>query len=414
MWDERSNWRLPGNRVKREPAYERVLDRVFERVRRLDGRLKAERQAAPDLLTRLLSHPHPRRLMMARNSERFCTAGLCEQLVEASWEARFDLPSRTRNLAELSVVIADRLQAEVYGDYIVADLRGRSLSHYGNALRILADLQGAAEALCEAERQLERGSGEALEWGFFLRMRANLARDLGNSEESEALVDESIALYRSAGHEHEAGMSLLVKANLRSASEDYPGEIRCLQQALQTIDLAREPRTRLIAVHNLAVSLHQQARNAEALASLVRNRFLYFEFGDRTGLLLRLHWLEGMITRDLGRYEMAEGALREARRGFLEASMPYEVALVSLDLAQLYLQAGRSREVRDLAVEMAAFFRSRRIHRHALAAVLLFKEAAQRDEATVGLIRRVYSLLERAQGRADTSEPEAETPPAKV
>lgn len=405
MRDDRSKWRLPSSRARREAGYERVLDRVFERVQRLDSRLRRERDAAPGLLSRLLSHPHPRRMLMARNSDRFCTIGLCEQLVEASWEARFERPTRTRNLAEAAVTIATRLDAETYGDYIVADLRGRSWSHYGNALRILADLRGAAKALNEAEHHLEQGSGEALEWGFYLRAQATLVRDFGRLEEAEALVDEAITLYRAAGHDHELGMTLLSKANLRGVSDDSEGEIRCLQQALQTIDLAREPRTRLIAVQALTVVLHQQGRNAEALASLVRNRFLYFEFGDRV-TLLRLHWLEGVIARDMGRHEMAEGALREARRGFLEAAMPYEMASVSFDLAQLYLECGRNAGVRQLALEMVAFFRSRQIHRHALAAALLFQKAAQREEATIGLIHRISSFLERAQHKLeDPSKP---------
>lgn len=413
MREDRSRWRLSGSRVTRDSGYECVFDRVFERVRLLESRLSAERQAAPDLLCQLLSHPQPRRMLVVRNSVRFCTAGLCEESLKVSWEARFDQPTRTRNLAELAVAMASRLSAETYGACVVADLRGRSWSHLGNALRLLADLQGAVEALQSAESELEQGSGDALELGFFLRARATLVRDLGDVEQAEALVDESIALYQEAGLDHEVGMSLLSKGYLRAHAEDYEGEVRCLQDALQRIDLAREPRTRLIVVHNLATALHMQGRNAQALAFLVRFRFLYFDFGDRVALL-QLHWLEGVIARGMDRHEMAEGALREARRGFLEVSMPFEVALVSLDLAHLYLEAGRTREVGELAVEMVSFFRSRQVHRHALAALLLFREAVQHEQATVSLVRRLSDFLERAQKDPTARfEPGSEaTPPA--
>jgi hypothetical protein len=44
-------------------------------------------------------------------------------------------------------------------------------------------------------------------------------------------------------------------------------------------------------------------------------------------------------------------------------------------------------DVLPLAEEMAALFESQDVHREALAAVLLFQEAAQRQEITAGMVR---------------------------
>jgi hypothetical protein len=75
----------------------------------------------------------------------------------------------------------------------------------------------------------------------------------------------------------------------------------------------------------------------------------------------------------------------------------YDAAMASLDLALLYLKEGRTADVLPLAEEMAALFEARDVHREAVAAVLLFREAAQRDEVTAGMVRELAARLETAR-----------------
>lgn len=380
----------------RKSSYELVFDRVFERVRQMERKLDRERRAAPALLARLAPHPLERQLILVRNSARFCTAGLCEVLLRQSWESRFDDPSRALEVAEVATAVAERLEMRDYGPVMVQDLQGRAWSHLGNARRLVSDLSGASEALEVAAKHLRDGSGGALERSFLLRMQAAVLRDYRRFDEAEVRVDQALALSRAEALEHEVGMALMAKSSLLGYRGDTEREIAYLQQAMSLIDPEREPRVKLIAIHNLAAALHKLERCREALALLVQWRFLYFQAGDRV-FLVRLHWLEGQIGRDMGRFDLGEGALREAQRGFLELALPFEAAMVSLDLAVLYLQSGRAREVRELASEMMAFFHSRRIHREALAALRLFQEAVEQERATVGLVHEVSHLLDRAR-----------------
>jgi len=80
----------------------------------------------------------------------------------------------------------------------------------------------------------------------------------------------------------------------------------------------------------------------------------------------------------------------------MDRGLPYDAALASLDLAVLYLEEGRTREVKDLAREMAEIFKAQGIAREALAALTLFVEAAQKETATVELVRRVIQRVEGA------------------
>jgi hypothetical protein len=77
----------------------------------------------------------------------------------------------------------------------------------------------------------------------------------------------------------------------------------------------------------------------------------------------------------------------------------YSAALASLDLAVLYAEQGRRAELKRLAAEVVLLLQSQEIQRDALAALLLFQQAAQRDKVTVAVIRKVIRHLEHAQRR---------------
>ena len=77
--------------------------------------------------------------------------------------------------------------------------------------------------------------------------------------------------------------------------------------------------------------------------------------------------------------------------------LTFDYALVSLDLAVLFLEKSLTIEVRTLAEEMLQIFRTQKIEREALAALRLFCDAARREAATVDLARRLVKFLQRAQ-----------------
>ena len=87
----------------------------------------------------------------------------------------------------------------------------------------------------------------------------------------------------------------------------------------------------------------------------------------------------------------------EVREGFLEWGSGYDAALAALDLALLYADEGRSAEMRRLARAMAPVFRAQDVHREALAALLLFVEAAGREEADRRLVEHLTDYLHRAR-----------------
>lgn len=377
-------------------SYEITFDRVFARIGALDRKLRHERSEAPELLATLRPHPMARRMLMLRNSERFHSAGLCELLIEESWTQRFRDTAWTRESAELAVAIAEELNPQRYDLKLVEDLRTRAWAHLGNARRIGTNLGGAEEAFIEAERRWGCGSGSASELARLLDFRAALRSDQGLFEEADVLLDQAVMLYEEEQDHHHLGLVLINKGVVRGHLDDFEGAIELLRCALPFVDHEREPRALVVAVHNLVYFLNHFGRSREALAVLVQWRFLYLESGDRN-ILLRLHWLEGMIARNLERFDQAEGSLREAQRGFIEQEIGFDAALVSLDLASLYLRQGRHGEVRELVHDMLPIFRSQDVHREAAAALIIFCQAVKRDRVSLSLVSEVSGFLDRAR-----------------
>src|SRR5206468_701828 len=72
-----------------------------------------------------------------------------------------------------------------------------------------------------------------------------------------------------------------------------------------------------------------------------------------------------------------------------------DAALVTLDLTALYARLGAVAEVKALSLEMSRIFQAQDVPREALAALLFFQKAAERERATAKLAREIGVFLEK-------------------
>ena len=173
-----------------------------------------------------------------------------------------------------------------------------------------------------------------------------------------------------------------------------------LQENLGEIDEAGDPRLSAAARYNLLCCLEEAGRYKEAWKLIPEVRDLFRTAAhplDR----VRLRWEEGSIASGLSRLDEAEAAYREVQRAFLDLHMDYNAALVSLDLALLLAQQGRTEELKSLAVELVASFEAREVHREAMAALILFQHACEEGRMTADVVARVAALL-RGKGEGGT------------
>ena len=99
----------------------------------------------------------------------------------------------------------------------------------------------------------------------------------------------------------------------------------------------------------------------------------------------------------LGDLDRARRALRSVKEGFDETGLPYKAALAGLELGAVLLRQGDREGSRTEVLPAADVFLALKIHREALAVVLLLKEKAQRDQVDAALLDYAIHLLRRAE-----------------
>jgi tetratricopeptide (TPR) repeat protein len=177
---------------------------------------------------------------------------------------------------------------------------------------------------------------------------------------------------------------------------DIEKSIVALEQARSTLDLAAEPHLRWIVQCSLLERLSRIGRAAEAEPMLDELRALAARIGN--GLdQLRLRWLEAKIAAGVGRTAEEIEALSRVRADFAEKKIRYDEALASMELAALYLEQGRTADVKVLVRKMEPVFRDQGIHVEAQKALELFRRAVEFETISLELVRRVVAFLYQAR-----------------
>lgn len=377
-------------------AYDAALATNTRRLNELQTAYEKERTEAKGLVAELTRHPVERRRILIRNNPRFHTWGVFEHLLDTSRQETSRDPQFGEEMARLALDLSDHLEASIYGSEAIEDLRARAWAYAGNACRVRFDFRRAEEAFDRALVHLQQGSREPWERAVYLDLRASLLRAQRRFPEAMRLLNRALVLFLSIGDRHRAGRTLINMDNVLHRAGQPDKGIPLLYRALDLIDPAQEPQLLLAAQHNLIDNLADAGRYMEAQRLLIQARPLYRR-SDDPGHLIRLRWVEGKIVRGLGQPEKAQALLLAARAGFAARDEAYEVALVSLDLAGLYADQGRGAEMKELAEEMVPIFSSRQIHREALAALSLWRQAVLAETAGAELAAQVASAIKRSR-----------------
>jgi tetratricopeptide (TPR) repeat protein len=209
------------------------------------------------------------------------------------------------------------------------------------------------------------------------------------------LLDRAISIARRLGQRELWARALVQKAKY-STDRGLPEEaLPLLLEAQKHLDPTFDPRLVATVQHNILYALVQTGRFEEASAGFAGTRALYQKLNYPVDLI-RLDWLEARVLHGLGRLEEAESRFREALNGMLAEGLDYDAALVGLDLAVLYSQQNRNPEIRELVAAMLPVFSSHSIHREALAALVVFREAVVRERLSTKLAQDLAEYLRRA------------------
>ncbi|MGD2116117.1 MAG: tetratricopeptide repeat protein, partial [Acidobacteriota bacterium] len=229
-----------------------------------------------------------------------------------------------------------------------------------------------------------------------LSLLGSLRMDQTRYDEAEEILQQAAKIYERHGSRLQAGRTLMKLGKLMGEAGETDRSLGFLRRAREVFG-EDEPRLRLLTGHTLVVTLNDAGRLDEALELFGSLQEEYDLHGRDFSMSQRRRWVEARLLQAGDDPEGAETAFREVRDAFAEREVAYDFALVSLELAALLLSQKRTREVRELAEELLPIFTSRQIHRHALASLALFQNAAVAERATSELVRELIRYLQRAR-----------------
>lgn len=225
-----------------------------------------------------------------------------------------------------------------------------------------------------------------------LSLKSSLLRGQRHLPEALSLLDRALAI----GGPEVRGRVLIKKSKVLEEQDKLVSAIATLEEAEPHVDAEREPRLWLCLRHNLLDYLSKIDRFKKAEELLPEVRALSQKLGKELDRV-RLRWTEGRIAVGLGRTQDGIDLLTQVRAEFVSRKIWFDAALVTLELAVVFLQQGRADMVQTLAAHLTPIFRSNGVHREAMAALTLFRKAAEQQKVTLEMARKLVSWFRKAQ-----------------
>ena len=157
------HWEPEGTAAGRSPDAKRVLDYWLHQIEHFDPVFAPDYVEAPALLSELFIEEsgHVARLARVKEDARFRHWGLCQHLLAESQRAVGSSAVLSRDLSELAVAVALRLDPGHYHLSWTEDLRAKAWCLHADACRRLNQAESALLALGEAQRHARSGTANA-------------------------------------------------------------------------------------------------------------------------------------------------------------------------------------------------------------------------------------------------------------
>lgn len=372
-------------------AYRESVSHAVEVEARL-RQYEKDAMAAPELLGLLRNLSPEQRLLRIENSpRRFGNLALGEAILD---EARACLPADP----EGSLAWARTLEAVSAGYPMpYPEHRVLAVAYQGNARRTAGRFDEARRLLFQAQELLVEHQVLDPE------VTAELHSLFGSLETVERRYDEAADhlesaadLYSTVGDGVRLARILMKLGLLHELMDDLPEALRADKAALALLSPEEERNLYLSARLNYALHLFDSGDSVTARDVLDYELTLYLTEAD-PHTRLRFDWLQGRLAGDLGEPEVAERGLVQVQEELVRQGDGFDAAIAGLHLAALYHQQDRPEDVERVAAQAVDLFQAHALHREALAALMLLRDAARARSLGEETLRQVTRFLQDAR-----------------
>jgi tetratricopeptide (TPR) repeat protein len=366
-------------------------------------------QVRPAALRELEDVAPERRELKLRNQPRYASVPLVEALVERSHELRYQDSERMLREARLAVALAEALKTRTQAESeIVSDARARAWGQLGNAHRVRSEIPEARSAFKKAFRYLERGSGDLALRALLCRRLAALRVLTRNLKEAMRLLTQAVAISQRLGDRPSTAEALMTLGIVMIFSGNPDAALQPLRVSFRMFNRPQDEALKKGALLNVIRCWIDLGQPVRAYTICVDAEPLMANCKEKS-LSLFWEWHRGLIDRDLGLLDAAETRLRRAREGFIELDLSEDVAVLSLDLATVYLRADKVPQSLQAVADAIPIFRALGIQRDLLAALVQLGKMAYRTDRALAVVQKVIAEVRdgigpvRSRGRAETT-----------
>lgn len=376
-----------------DAAYDAAIGRAVKTVLKRERDRKAQRAQ----VTRVLRVLEDGGVEAAQNlPQRIGDLARMEAFLTRAWSLRHEDPQSMVRFAWYAAQVSLRLDPERYGPNQVSDYQARAHAELGNAYRVSDRLHEASDALAQARRFFEHGSGDMALEVRLLELEGSFAADCRQFGRASKLLLRVLDFYNRHQAFHLAGRTIIKMGLYAGYAGDFAEGIRLLEQGLALVEDGPDPDLACAASHNLILFLIDSGHFREAKKlRIVHSRHLA-DAGGRVNEV-KFRALEGRIDSGLGNYQRAVDIFHEVRHGYEEVDRLYDAGITNLDLAAVLLLQGKSAEAAQVALEAVDIFKGLQIQREAFQAVILLRNAFEDQAATLEMVEEVAGFLRRIE-----------------
>jgi tetratricopeptide (TPR) repeat protein len=376
--DQRPSGELPAN------AYDATFASVLANASATEARMTEERLRGALQWAELEALPQAARRGRVARDEACHHPGFVAAAVERAEQLGQVAGRAGVAAAELAVTAAEHLAAAGRpSPALAADLAAAALGALGEARRRAGSLTAARQALLEARRKLELGTGEPLAAAELLRREARLAVELGEMNEALVCLDRAREIYVEIEDWPAAGRALLAIARVIGVADPQEA-LRRTDDALGLLDPADDPRADLRGFLQLGWYLVDTGRPQDAQVLLaIPQTDPEGRWGGEPERLLRL-WLAARVARALGRPEEAAPAFAAVVAGWRSLGRLRPRAFASLEQIEALQAAGEAPAAEAVALALARALARQGFHAQGL-----------------GILEQLANSIARGQARHD-------------